>query len=127
MFFDKLFNNNSNKSVNYNNFLSLYLKNNNMTLDNFETIFIVDQSFVINENNCKTIKVTGKVVKGHIKIGDTLYYVNENLQLISVNILGIEGFRQQFSEAYAGDNRGLKVDILDKLPTFSTYLYLFKK
>lgn len=109
--------------MNYHNCLSLYLKNNNITLDNLETIFIVDKSFVINENNCKTIKITGKVEKGHIKIGDTLYYAGENLQLIPVNILGIEKFRQQLSEAYTEDWIGIKVDISEKLPT---YLYLFK-
>ena len=130
-FFDKLFGNNKNynnnnyndKKVNYQNCLNLYLNKKNIKLDSLKTIFIVEESFLLTRNNCKIIAITGKVEKGNIKIGDELYYVDENMQLIPVNILGIEKFRQQFEEAYAGDLIGMTVDISKKLPA---NLYLFK-
>lgn len=119
-FFNKLFNNN--KNVNYQYCLSTYLQKNNITLDNLKKIFIISKSFITTENNKKLITIVGIIEKGNIKIGDTLYYIDENIQLRSLNVLGIRTFKQEISEAYKGDWIEITIDISTKLPQ---YLFLF--
>lgn len=116
-------NNIENNKLDYQALSINYLKNNNITLENLEKLFIIDECFILNRENTTVFIVTGMINKGNIKIGDSLNYIDENLQLKSLNITGVEKFRQQLSEGHEGENVGLRISINTKLPK---NLFLFK-
>jgi elongation factor Tu len=58
--------------------------------------------------------VTGTVVKGAVRKGDTLYLKKPTGEKKEVTILAIEGFRKVLQEALMGENVGLTIAKLEK-------------
>jgi translation elongation factor EF-Tu-like GTPase len=58
--------------------------------------------------------VTGTVIKGAVRKGDTLFLKKSTGEKKEVTILAIEGFRKVLQEALMGENVGLTMAKLDK-------------
>lgn len=58
--------------------------------------------------------VTGTVVKGAVRSGDTLFLRKSNGERKEITISAIEGFRKVLQEALMGENVALKIAKLEK-------------
>ena len=96
-----------------------YLLNQKITEDNLEKIYIVESCFNIKNN----IVLVGNITKGTIKVGDTLNYLNKNMEVKTINILKIEVFKAELQEASSGQYVALTIDIKEKVGKLT---HLFK-
>lgn len=97
-----------------------YMSQAGLTTNNFEKIFIVDDSFSIGNN---MVVSTGKVTKGTIKIGDTLSYIDNDYKIKSVTVTEIIQYREKLSKCTEGMAVGLK---FNKNVDFNCNAALFK-
>lgn len=96
-----------------------YLLNQKITEDNLEKIYIVESCFDVKNN----IVLVGNITKGTIKVGDTLNYLNKNMEVKTINILKIEVFKAELQEASSGQYVALTIDIKEKIGKLT---HLFK-
>ena len=74
------------------------------SLSNYSFYLIVEDSFAITGRGAVA---TGKILKGEIKKGDTVYIENNAGKLIEEKVLGIETMRKIKTSAAAGENVGI--------------------
>ena len=103
-----------NNQDNYTN----YLMNNGLSENDLNVIFAIEDVFSISGK----FIVTGVVVKGSIKVGDILNYVDQNSLPKQANVIGIEVFRRTIDIANTGDKVGIMLNTTDK-PTRGSYLF----
>ena len=94
--------------------------NNGLSENDLNVIFAIEDIFSVNGR----FIVTGTVIKGSIKVGDVLNYVDQNSIPKQANVIGIEAFRKNLDIANNGDKVGIMLDTTDKPIRGS---YLFKK
>lgn len=93
-----------NNSENENNNISENEQNNNLTNEESTFLFRIEDVFTITGRG--TV-VTGKVDRGKIKVGDAVQVVGLNDQVLTTEVIGIEMFREEKTEAKDGDNVGI--------------------
>ena len=74
------------------------------SLSNYSFYLIVEDSFAITGRGAVA---TGKILKGEIKKGDTVYIETNAGKLIEEKVLGIETMRKIKTSAAAGENVGI--------------------
>ena len=109
-----------NNSLNNQDTYTEYLMNNGLSENDLNVIFAIEDIFSVNGR----FIVTGTVIKGSIKVGDVLNYVDQNSIPKQANVIGIEAFRKNLDIANNGDKVGIMLDTTDKPIRGS---YLFKK
>ena len=109
-----------NNSLNNQDTYTEYLMNNGLSENDLNVIFAIEDIFSVNGR----FIVTGTVIKGCIKVGDVLNYVDQNSIPKQANVIGIEAFRKNLDIANNGDKVGIMLDTTDKPIRGS---YLFKK
>ena len=91
---------------------------NGLSENELSVIFAIEDVFIVDNNYI----AMGVVVKGSIKVGDVLNYVDKNLNLGTATIIGMEAFRKSVEVANSGENVGMMVDSTTPLDR-GTYLY----
>ena len=107
-----------NNTLNNQDTYTDYLMNNGLSENDLNVIFAIEDVFSIRDR----FIVTGVVIKGCIKVGDVLNYVDPNSILKQASVLGIEVFRRTIDIANTGDKVGIMLDTTDK-PSRGTYLF----
>ena len=107
-----------NNTLNNQDTYTDYLMNNGLSENDLNVIFAIEDVFSIRDR----FIVTGVVVKGSIRIGDALNYVDQNSIPKQASVLGIEVFRRTIDIANTGDKVGIMLDTTDK-PSRGTYLF----
>ncbi len=91
---------------------------NGLSENELSVIFAIEDVLIVDNNYI----AMGVVVKGSIKVGDVLNYVDKNLNLGTATIIGMEAFRKSVEVANSGENVGMMVDSTTPLDR-GTYLY----